>query len=309
MKRPTTVLMGGFGNQLFQIAFSLERYPNSPLGIDTNLAHPRFTSDGNIDLMSYQLPPEVKVVKVKSGRLARKLVNVVLRISISQASTRVKIISIMFVSQLLKLLLMQNIRVICPFGVGYSKLNHEDPSKNDLVIGYFQSANFFSGETIEILKGMEYKRDIDGYDKYREEALTQNPIIVHVRLGDYEQEPGIGILPVSYYSEALESALAKYPKSPIWIFSNDIPSTAQRFRNFDFEGMIYINDNWNSASATFEIMRLGSAYVIANSSFSYWAAMLSRNPNPLVIAPKPWFQGAESPNRILPANWNTIPIK
>jgi hypothetical protein len=73
--------------------------------------------------------------------------------------------------------------------------------------------------------------------------------------------------------------------------------------------MVFIDDIWNSASATFEIMRLGSAYVIANSSFSYWAAMLSRTPNPLVIAPKPWFQGAESPNQILPANWATIPTR
>ena len=309
MKRPSVVLMGGFGNQLFQLAFSLERYPNSPLNLETSLASPRVTLDGNIDLLNYLLPPDVTVEKIKSGRLARKLVNVMLRISISQASTRVKFFFVIVVSQILKISIMQNVRVVCPYGVGFSKLNYKDPTKKDLVIGYFQSANFLGSKTIETLKNMQYKKEIDGFKKYQEDASTQNPIIVHVRLGDYEHEKGIGILPNSYYLEALKIAVAEYPDSPIWIFSNDIPSTIQRFREFDLKGVVYIDDNWNSASSTFEVMRLGSAYIIANSSFSYWAAMLSRNQNSLVIAPKPWFQGAESPNQILPANWITIPTK
>ena len=309
MKRPSIVLMGGFGNQLFQLAFSLERYGNSPLNLETSLASPRISSDGNIDLLSYRLPLGLTVEKVRSGRFSRKLVNVILRISISRASARVKFLLVLVVSQLLKILLVQNMRVVSSFGLGYSQLNYQDRCDNDLVIGYFQSSNFLSVDTIETIKSMEYIKEIEGIEKYREVALTQNPIIVHVRLGDYEQEPGIGVLPSSYYSDALKIVIAKFPNSPIWIFSNDIPSTKRRFHNFGFEGMVFIDDIWNSASATFEIMRLGSAYVIANSSFSYWAAMLSRTPNPLVIAPKPWFQGAESPNQILPANWATIPTR
>jgi hypothetical protein len=309
MKKPSVVLMGGFGNQLFQLAFSLDRYRNIPINLETSLASPRVSQEGNIDLLSYRLPSGITVEKVKSGRLARKAVNVILRISISHVIPRAKFLLVLGVSQLLKILLTKNIRVVCPYGLGYSKLNYEDLSERDLLIGYFQSSKFLSVETIETLKNMEYINEIDGFEKYRDAALTENPIIVHVRLGDYEKEQGIGILPNSYYLEALEVVVAIHPKSPIWIFSNDIPLTKQRFHNFHFEGMVYIDDNWNSASATFEIMRLGSAYVIANSSFSYWAAMLSRNLNPLVIAPKPWFQGAESPNQILPANWKTISTK
>jgi hypothetical protein len=199
MRKPSIVLMGGFGNQLFQLAFSLERYRNGHLSLETSLANPRISSDGNIDLLSYQLPPGVTVENVKSGRLSRKLVNVILRISISRASARAKYLLNLIISQLLKILLNQNMRVVYPFGLGYSKLNYEDPCENDLVIGYFQSSHFLSKDTIETLKSMEYLKEIDGFKKYQEAALTQNPIIVHVRLGDYEQEKGIGVLPISYY--------------------------------------------------------------------------------------------------------------
>jgi hypothetical protein len=156
---------------------------------------------------------------------------------------------------------------------------------------------------------MECAQQIAGYEDYREMAHDQKPIVVHVRLGDYELEKGIGLLPNSYYIDALEVALKEYPDSPIWVFSNDLPKTKERFLDLQFKDVLFIEDNWNSASATFEVMRLGSAFVIANSSFSYWAAMLSKDPNPLVIAPKPWFQGTLSPNAILPGNWKTVPTK
>ena len=72
-------------------------------------------------------------------------------------------------------------------------------------------------ENIEFLEmkikemDMQYKKEIDGFKKYQEDASTQNPIIVHVRLGDYEHEKGIGILPNSYYLEALKIASYKLP--------------------------------------------------------------------------------------------------
>jgi hypothetical protein len=53
-------------------------------------------------------------------------------------------------------------------------------------------------------------------------------------------------------------------------------------------------------------MRLGEGYVIANSTFSWWGAYLSRSSNPLIIAPRPWFSKVESPRDLIPDSWLTI---
>lgn len=309
MKVPRIVLMGGFGNQLFQLAFGLERYSDRQFALETSLGGPRFAENGNLDLESYLLPSRVSVINESANRLSRKLTNMVLRVSISNSPQIIKFRIVALCSLLLKITHRKNLKSVCASGVGFSELNYPKPGNNDLAIGYFQSSFFFSERTLETLRSMEHTQIIDGYGDYAAIAVKQRPIMVHVRLGDYELETGIGLLPNSYYIAAIQTARFHSPNSPIWIFSNDIPKVRDRFSDFKFEEMIFIEDHWNSAASTFEVMRLGSAYVIANSSFSYWAAMLSKAPNPLVIAPEPWFQGTVSPSKILPPEWKTIRTK
>jgi hypothetical protein len=63
-------------------------------------------------------------------------------------------------------------------------------------------------------------------------------------------------------------------------------------------------DNTNlSASETLQLFRRCDGYIIANSSFSWWAAMLSQAVNPIVIAPTKWFRNLEDPKELIPPSW------
>jgi hypothetical protein len=53
-------------------------------------------------------------------------------------------------------------------------------------------------------------------------------------------------------------------------------------------------------------MRLGSGYVIANSSFSWWAARISKFEKNLVVAPKPWFVGIDEELSLIPSDWKRL---
>ena len=57
-----------------------------------------------------------------------------------------------------------------------------------------------------------------------------------------------------------------------------------------------------------QLMSICKHNIIANSSFSWWAAWLNANPNKLVIAPDKWYKGdnGKYPDGFLPKEWTTL---
>lgn len=48
-------------------------------------------------------------------------------------------------------------------------------------------------------------------------------------------------------------------------------------------------------------------HIIADSSFSWWAAWLNENKDKLVVAPKKWFNSKQyNPDDVVPDNWIKI---
>ncbi len=54
----------------------------------------------------------------------------------------------------------------------------------------------------------------------------------------------------------------------------------------------------------FKLMTQCKHFIIANSTFSWWAAWLSKNSTKIIIAPKRWFQNPQNNNtKIVPESW------
>jgi hypothetical protein len=197
------------------------------------------------------------------------------------------------------------IKFECGVGIGFSPVSITQFST--FVIGYFQSYKFVNDKTVfQDLKNIEPKVLNQEIDRYKELANIEKPIIAHFRFGDYKNEKTFGIPALSYYQESLEALVNQNPNSKIWVFSDE-KNEAEKVFPSEFKSMArWISDDQFSSAETLEIMRLGISYVIANSTFSWWAATLSMTENPKVICPEPWFKLDPEPLGLIPPNWKRV---
>jgi hypothetical protein len=190
-------------------------------------------------------------------------------------------------------------------GLGFSSI--QGRQRTSLLVGYFQTYKFASKPRV-FSQLFELVPRSFGPDllAYRELAIKEKPLVVHVRLGDYLAERKFGVLPQSYFHDAIETFTKKNSAIKIWVFSDDL-EMAKSYFNSEMQAAIrWIPEIDGSPVNTLELMRHGSGYVISNSTFSWWGAFLSYDRKARVIAPYPWFAHMESPTDLIPPSWEKI---
>jgi hypothetical protein len=128
---------------------------------------------------------------------------------------------------------------------------------------------------------------------------------VHFRIGDYANEPQLGILPDSYYEVAL-SALGQNVEH-LLLFS-DTPSLATERAKFLTKANLTTCPGSFSAPETLVVMRSCKNFVIANSSMSWWGAFLGHADSQLgqVVCPDPWFFDLKTESALTPQTWTKV---
>ena len=112
---------------------------------------------------------------------------------------------------------------------------------------------------------------------------------LHVRRGDYLNSPDYkGICNLDYYKKAIEVVRTKNNADIIFlVFSNDIKWCQDNLSPF-FKNNKVVFVDWNTGNNSFKdmyLMEQCNANIIANSSFSWWAAYLNETPGKIVISP------------------------
>lgn len=104
-----------------------------------------------------------------------------------------------------------------------------------------------------------------------EEIKKENLCAVHVRRGDYFLYFG-GTLSDEYYFEAMDRIRKDNPSVKFLFFSDDIEYCKNAFGKF--EDATFIEQGFSGQEEMY-LMSKCSEFIIANSSFSWWAAFLS----------------------------------
>lgn len=185
-------------------------------------------------------------------------------------------------------------------------------SKNIYLDGYWGNELFFKEIRTELLDILEIKDDFinDDFLKLKDEIKNANSISVHIRRGDYAKNPKtlnfFGLMPVEYYQKAINYFNERINKPVFYVFSNDIEYVKQNF-NFNTK-VVYIKNVYLQDYHELKLMSFCKHNIIANSTFSWWAAWLNENSEKTVIAPKKWYNDKKAQDyyekySFVPENW------
>ncbi len=174
--------------------------------------------------------------------------------------------------------------------------------------GYWQSEKYFKDIERIIREDFTLSEEPDYLNQQMIDKIRNcEAVSLHIRRGDYVSDPITtayhGICSEEYYYGAI-SKLEGYVQNPHFFVFSDDPAWAKE--NIDTRYPTTIID-FNGSEKDYEDMRLMSLckhHIIANSSFSWWGAWLSNNPQKIVVAPKQWFNKPDIKTQdLIPETW------
>lgn len=181
-----------------------------------------------------------------------------------------------------------------------------------LLKGNFQSEKYFLPYKKDVIERLRFNKALLSVaDKeVLSQITTNNSLSIHIRRGDYLSNKiasdVLGILPIEYYTAAYRKILDEITLENVFVFSDDIDWAENNLSFVD--NAVFINSKGNNNDLVdFILMQHCSHNIVANSSFSWWAAYLNPNPDKIVIAPKRWFNKAPYDTKdLIPEGWIRI---
>jgi hypothetical protein len=147
---------------------------------------------------------------------------------------------------------------------------------------------------------------------YLKKIKLYTSVAVHIRRGDYVSSTTNfqkhGICDNIYYSKAIELMNTTISHLKYFIFTDD-PAWVLENMQFPNAEIVLTQNQESDAWQDMYLMSSCDHQIIANSSFSWWAAWLNKNENKQVIAPEIWFADAQlnvATTGLIPKTWTRL---
>lgn len=174
--------------------------------------------------------------------------------------------------------------------------------------GYFQDWIY-----ADYIASMGYVSSVRLKDRSREkleifhQAKIAQPIMVHLRLGDYLKLPSVySILSQEYYLKAL-SVLAE-TNSEVWILTEDLLEAQKIYPELiSHANKIISKNDLIEDHEIFYLMCTSSKLIVSNSTFSLWAGWFALNKGAKVITPSE-FKVGDVNSKLIDNRWDRIDL-
>lgn len=269
-------LTAGFGNQLFSYAcgYALAKRKNADFYINTYMADNGMSRPLEIDKLNITYKERL-TYKYKKDVLNRAVFNKIRRNNVIGWNTKIYKEKQIYVYD--PEVLAQNSDV--------------------MLTGYWQTEKYFKEYREDLLSLFTPKKLGERAKAIMEQiqGLT-NTVAVHIRRGDYLQVNAY--IEPDYFPNAMKMMEEKLGAVNYCFFSDDIDWVKEHFGQKDNYFFISGQEGLSDVDEFF-CMAKCQHDIIANSTFSWWAAYLNQNPGKLIIAP----QVALWSGDFYPENW------
>lgn len=279
-------LKGGIGNQLFQYAAAkaLATHHRVPLKLDVS-SYQQDTLRGfelgnfNVDV---ELATEMELARFKQGVLGK-----------------------------IRERLLPHYRRTTYKEQDFSFDRHFLQARPDVYLkGYWQSEKYFLPIQEPLRKAFVLKPElISSVIELGNKMAAEESVAIHIRRGDYVKPEVIkvhGVIPAAYYAAAIKRIAAQVNVSCLYIFTDD-EQWVKQYLPLTGNYVFVSNEFTSTHYEDFYLMSRCRHNIIANSSFSWWAAWLNDHAGKIVVAPHKWFnQAPHDIKDLFPVGWVSI---
>ena len=180
--------------------------------------------------------------------------------------------------------------------------------------GYWQSWKYFEPNANQIKEELTLSIPMAGKNLELSQQIAQvNSVSIHIRRGDYVTNPTAnavhGLVGVEYYKAALQQISECVPAPFYVVFSDDLEWARGNLGIIN--NVVFVDHNRGASS--YEDMRMMSLcrhHILANSSFSWWAAWLGYHAGKQVLYPSNWFAtSGKDISSLCPTGWIRVGVE
>lgn len=302
-------LVGGLGNQLFQLSYLISMPKVELIKIYGALPEIKEYLEFYVkNLGSETFADRVEFIDIHLSKRIELARNISLRMSTSTKANLFRSVIKFLVKYFLFGEKKWSTKLVLPRGVGFDKrLSTSSFASKYVVVGYFQSWKWANTIRDSLISFMDFYK-ASNLDLRRLSQIGKG-LVIQVRRGDYlsSENSKIGVLHKNYFAEALKE-IPSQGKEFIYVTSDD-PDVMCEFKQI-FAGLssVTLLDNNQSKWSVLAEISMGRSQIISNSTFGWWGAYISKS-SKITIVPEPWFGEFEDPCDLIPITWKRIGSK
>ena len=176
--------------------------------------------------------------------------------------------------------------------------------------GFFQSYWYFEDIKLEIKERFRFTKPLGEANESIASVIKELDFVsIHIRRGDYiywnNLDASHVLCGMDYYEKALGLIRQKVKDCKIFVFTDDAEWVKT---NLAFEYTLIEGNTGKNSWKDMYLMSLCKRNIIANSTFSWWAAWLNSFDEKIVVAPKKWYGNKtnEEFRELCPPEWLRI---